>query len=324
MKNIIEVKIMEESDSDLWDEFVENSENGTIFHLQRFLKYHPKNRFKNYDLMFRMDNELIGVIPGTEKDDSGRTFISHPGASFGSVVIKNNTPVKQISSIIKAMVIHLKENEFTKAVINQAPLPYMNKFYEDIDFSYYSNGFRSIKKEISSIIFLDFKNKDDIINSLKPSTKRSVKKALKYKVYNKETKKIEAFYNILEENLSSVHNVKPTHSLAELKKLLKLFPERIKLFGTFYRNKLIGGVVVFLCNKDTALIFYNVIDRKYQHYRPANSQIYHTMEWLWEKQYKYLDLGISSINMRLNLGLINFKVGFGSYNFVRNQYLLFL
>ncbi|MFC1562822.1 GNAT family N-acetyltransferase [candidate division KSB1 bacterium] len=313
---------MKKEDTQKWDEFVEYSENGTIFHLQKFLKYHPKNRFKDYHLMFIMNNKLVAVIPGTEKENNGKTFISHPGASFSGIAIKNDISINQIGFIIKSLINHLKENNFTKIIINQAPLPFMNKLYESIDFSYYSNGFKSVKKEISSIIFLDFKNKGDIINSLKPSTKRSVKKALKFGVFNKETKKVEAFYNILKVNLNSVYHVQPTHSLKELKSLLKSFPERIKLFGTFLENKLVGGVVVFLCNKNSALIFYNAIDRKYQHYRPANSQIYHTMEWLWEKNYKYLDLGISSVNMKPNPGLIKFKLGFGSHHFVRNQYLL--
>ncbi len=322
MKHNIEVKLLKDEELVQWDKFVEDSENGTIFHLQKFLRYHPKNRFKNYNLMFRMNNKIIGVLPGTENEKNGRTFISHPGASFSGIVIKNKMSIKQIFALIKSLINHLKENNFSKVIINQAPLPFMNKLYENIDFSYYSNGFKIIKKEISSIIFLDYKSKEDLLNSLKPPTKRSVKKAIKYGVINKETKKVEAFYKILKENLNSVYKVEPTHSLSELKKLLKLFPERIKLFGTFFKDKLVGGVVVFLCNKTTALIFYNAIDRKYQHYRPSNSQIYHTIEWLSERNYKYLDLGISSVSMKPNLGLIKFKLGFGSHHFVRNQYLL--
>ncbi len=51
MKYNIEVKLMKDENIDEWDEFVENSETGTIFHLQRFLRYHPKNRFTDYNIM---------------------------------------------------------------------------------------------------------------------------------------------------------------------------------------------------------------------------------------------------------------------------------
>ena len=50
----------------------------------------------------------------------------------------------------------------------------------------------------------------------------------------------------MEKNLSIRHNVKPTHTLKELLLLKKLFPERIILFGAFYKQKMIAGVVTFV------------------------------------------------------------------------------
>ena len=38
-------------DENLWDNFVLNSNNGTLFHLRSFLNYHPKGRFKDYSLI---------------------------------------------------------------------------------------------------------------------------------------------------------------------------------------------------------------------------------------------------------------------------------
>ena len=99
-----------------------------------------------------------------------------------------------------------------------------------------------------------------------------------------------------------------------------MFPDRIKLFGTFFEDMLIGGVVVFLCNKKNALIFYNIVDEKYQNLRASNFQIYYVMKWLWERKFEYMDFGISSINMQLNMGLFKFKSGFGSQSFVRKQF----
>jgi len=324
MKYNIEVKLMKDENIDEWDEFVENSENGTIFHLQRFLRYHPKNRFKDYNIMFYRNSELIGVIPGTEKYERGRIFISHPGASFGSIILKKNTSIRKINSIIQSLISHLKENNFDRVIINQAPLPYMNRFYENIDFLYCSNGFNIKKKELSSIIFMNYTNKDDFLKSLIRSTRGSYRKSLKFGLITNESnnaKNIETFYHILK-SVKLKYEIKPAHSLFELKKLLKIFPNKIKFFGTFYNNKLIGGVTIFLCNKKIALVFYNVFDRKYQHLKPANYQICYVMEWLWKRGYKYLDFGISTINMQPNFGLIKFKMGFGSHNFVRNQYLL--
>ena len=35
-----------------WDDFVERSNNETLFHLRSFLEYHPKNRFNDHSLIF--------------------------------------------------------------------------------------------------------------------------------------------------------------------------------------------------------------------------------------------------------------------------------
>jgi len=320
MKDFIEVKIISDDNFNGWDRFVENSGNGTIFHLQKFLGYHPKERFKSFNLMFEIKDEVVSVIPGIEKDEEGKIFISHPGASFGGFVFKNNIGLKQIDLIIKHFIDYLKENNFKKVMINQAPLPYMGQLYECIDFLYYSNGFKVVKEELSSVVHLDFVNEQDILESLKETTRRGVKKAMKYGIYIKETSKIDNFYSILKKVLKVKHKVNPTHSFTELKELLNTFPDRIKLFGTFLKDKLIGGVVVFLCNKKNALIFYNIIDEEYQNLRPSNFQIYYVMKWLWENKIEYMDLGISSVNMQINIGLFKFKSGFGSQSFVRKQF----
>jgi len=97
----IDVYKMKKSDTGDWDRFVNESENGTIFHLQKFLGYHPKSRFTDCHLMFRYNKQLIGVLPGTEKQiDNKKIFVSHPGASFGGIVFKKNLSMFRQDSVI--------------------------------------------------------------------------------------------------------------------------------------------------------------------------------------------------------------------------------
>ena len=37
-----------DSDQSLWDDFVPNANNGTLFHLRSFLSYHPYDRFVDH------------------------------------------------------------------------------------------------------------------------------------------------------------------------------------------------------------------------------------------------------------------------------------
>ncbi|MFC1558186.1 GNAT family N-acetyltransferase [candidate division KSB1 bacterium] len=318
----IDVKKMKKSDTGEWDRFVNDSENGTIFHLQKFLGYHPKNRFINCHLMFRYNKQLIGVIPGTEKYiDGKKIFVSHPGVSFGGLVFKNDISLFRQDSVIKSMLNYFKKNIFNEVYITCPPLPYMKSLCESINFFFYSNGLRIIRKELSSVIPLSYTSKDDILKSFRRSTRGSYRKAVKSEIYTEESNDVDTFYPILK-TVKDAYKVNPAHSLSELKKLLKLFPDRIKLFGTFHKKKLIGGIVFFLCDSTNALIFYNIIDKKYQLMKPANFQVYKVIEYLWERGYKELDFGISTIDMDPNIGLIRFKMGFGARNYARNYYYI--
>ena len=80
----------------------------------------------------------------------------------------------------------------------------------------------------------------------------------------------EEFYKILERNLSKRHGVSPTHTLKELKKAKKPFPEQLKLFSAKLDNKMIAGVLNFLINERVVLAFYISHDEEYKDYRPLN------------------------------------------------------
>ena len=39
------------NDEAVWDKFVSDSNNGTIFHLRKFLNYHPKDKFVDHSIL---------------------------------------------------------------------------------------------------------------------------------------------------------------------------------------------------------------------------------------------------------------------------------
>jgi len=322
MKNIIKAKIMTKTDVDQWDNFVENSGNGTIFHLQKFLNYHPKGKFKNHNIIFQDGKEIIAVIPGVEEKRKIKSFISHPGASFGGFVFRNGISIKKIENIISIFLEYIKKNDFRSVFITMASLPYQDKFGEEIDFLLNLNGFRIKKKELTSGLFLDFVSEEEILKSFKDSTVRGIKKSLRNNVNFRQSDDIRIFYNILSENLRKFHKTEPTHSYDELKRLMSEFSDRVLLFGAYHKEKMIGGIILFLCRKDIALIFYIASDRKYQDLRAENTIIYEVIKWLYERKYKYLDFGTLSIDMKINYGIYQFRRGFGTVNFAKNQYYL--
>ena len=49
-------------DEPMWDNFVPNSNNGTIFHLRSFLNYHPNNRFTDHSLIIEKKGKAGPLI----------------------------------------------------------------------------------------------------------------------------------------------------------------------------------------------------------------------------------------------------------------------
>jgi len=58
-----------------WEEFVTAANNGTVFHRQQFLDYHPKGRFENHHLVINDGNRIVAVIPALIKDEQGNPVV---------------------------------------------------------------------------------------------------------------------------------------------------------------------------------------------------------------------------------------------------------
>jgi lipid II:glycine glycyltransferase (peptidoglycan interpeptide bridge formation enzyme) len=116
------------------------------------------------------------------------------------------------------------------------------------------------------------------------------------------------------------HNVSPTHTLSELLKLKTLFPDKIILFGAYRKEKLLGGMIIFVTNPKVILAFYISHDNSFQSYRPVNLLFYEVIKWGRNRGFKFLDLGTFTLNMEPNWGLGRFKENFNARGFLRDTY----
>ena len=70
-----------------WDDFVEVSDNGTMFNKRSFLSYHDKSKFKDASFFARKNGKLFSVFTAAIIERDGKKILaSHPGASYGSFV----------------------------------------------------------------------------------------------------------------------------------------------------------------------------------------------------------------------------------------------
>ena len=71
----------------IWDNFINSSNNGTLFHYRAFLNYHENVKFNDHSLFFYKNNKLIALLPAAIKNN---VFHSHPGISFGGFIYQKD------------------------------------------------------------------------------------------------------------------------------------------------------------------------------------------------------------------------------------------
>jgi hypothetical protein len=301
-----------------WDRFVIQSNNGTIFHLQKFLDYHPKGRFNWHHLVFLDKKEIVGVLPGAAM---GSTFESPIGASYGSLVT-NVLEFSKALDLVDAFSDYCRDHSFERALLTPPPFIYQKVISQNLDYAFAYRGFSYDKHYISHSIPL---NNPDFLSTFQSTARRYIHKYLREKTLSVEINNdYESFYPILVNNKAR-HGVKPTHTLEELFRLKKLLPEDLVLFLVYKGSKPIAGSLMFSCNKQVALCFYNMLLYDYEEYNPIHIVMYEVTKWAIEKGFSWIDIGVSQDTkaenpMTPSMNLIRFKEKFNSHGILRSTF----
>ena len=301
-----------------WDKFVDHGNNGTIFHLRSFLNYHPKNRFVDHSLMIKKKGKLFSVFPAAEIITNNKLFlVSHPGTTVGSFVVTKSLSIADAMQLTESLVCYAEENGFYGIRVTLPPNLYQNRFSNYMDFSFFKHGFEYLKREVTSILFLE-DSLEKTLEQFRPSHKRGVNKALQHGVQIKMSEDFDSFYKILKNNLNIRHGVSPTHTLRELKRLSDLFPKKINLFAAYLDGIMIAGVVNFQINDDVVLAFYISHSEKYSEYRSLNLLFATIFDWAIKSKVRIYDFGIFTVDGVPNMGLGRFKENFGASGIFRD------
>ncbi len=313
----IEVIPYQERWKDRWDSFVRNSNNGTLFHLQKFLAYHNRS-FPWHHLIFLKKGEIQAVLPAARM---GSILESPIGASYGSFV----TPDLSFDSaveLVDAFSDYCRDAGVERALLTAPPFIYQMVLSQNLDYALAYRGFEFDKHYISHAISLTGR---DFFKTFQSTARRYVRKYLREREVTIEiSDDLDAFYPILVENKRR-HDVTPTHSLDELRKLKKLLPDQLVLFLVRRGKKPIAGSLVFICNPRVALCFYNMLLYEFEHLNPINAVMYEVVTWASQHHFSWVDIGVSQDTKAVNqmtpaMSLIRFKEKFGARGILRSTF----
>lgn len=295
-----------------WDEFVENSKNGTFLIKKDYMEYH-KDRFSDDSYIIVDEKDKIqALIPGTIKDD---IFYTHRGLTYGGFILNKESKIKDIKEYFNLLNEELKNIGIKKVIYKLIPYIYHSYPSQEDEYILYTLDAKNIFTGISSTIDLQKEFK------FSKSRKSSISKSKRFGFTIDKDIYYEEFWNILEENLEKNHNSKPVHSLKEILYLKSLFKEKIELYSI--KNQefgIIAGVVLYI-DKDVVHVQYISANEKGK----ETSALDFLFSYLIKEKFKdkkYFDFGTSveGDGKYLNEGLIFQKEGFGARGIVYKHF----
>ncbi|PWU13155.1 MAG: GNAT family N-acetyltransferase [Bdellovibrio sp.] len=293
------------AEKDQWNEVIASSP-ATHFHFHRsYMDYHS-DRFLDHSLLFFENGKLLGVLPANEERDTAKVW-SHQGLTYGGCVWKSDVTQSKIIAFWELMATYYRQQGFQKLIYKALPFIYHQRVAQDDLYAIFHFGGQILKIEPNTVI--------DFLTPVKPShsKKYGANVGRKAGLQIEFSNQLDRFFEILTQRLEEKYEVRPTHSLSELQLLHSLFPENIKLLGSFYDGEMIAAALLFDSGR--------VLHTQYLATTPEARKLRALDQLIIDgifpqmKDRRYLSFGISTEDggRYLNSGLIQQKEEFGGH-----------
>jgi hypothetical protein len=309
-----------------WDAFIGRSMNGTAFHSQQFLRYHPEGRFNFQHLLFFEGHRLVAVLPGGLREH-GRVFESPLGASYGSFVTEDISAQTALD-IVAAFERYIRAQGIEEVYLTSAPVIYQPLLTQNLEFALLYRGYAYQRHYISHAI--DLRHAGVPFDRFQSVARKHIRRVTRENpsVWIEESQPeslremLVEFYPILLENKAKYHAT-PTHTLEDLFRLHELLPDFMKLFLVRVGEEPVAGSLLFLANDRVALIFYHMLRYQFDHLKPIYLLMDQVTRWAKQEGYHFVDIGVSQDTSDENpmtpaLSLIHFKEKFDSRGVLRS------
>jgi hypothetical protein len=291
------------ADASAWDAFVRGSKNGTFLFERAYMDYHA-DRFVDASLMVRTARgEIAALLPAHRHGD---TLASHDGLTFGGLVVDARMTTPEMLSVFAAVLAHAESQGVRRLTYKCVPHIYHTVPAEEDRYALFRAGATLARRDVLSVV--EYRAE----RVLQERRVRSRRRAERAGVHVGRTEDLAQFWAILEENLQRRYGVAPVHSLGEMRLLAGRFPHAVELHGAFRDDVLLAGVLVYVsahvCHVQYPGVSHDgmavgALDLLQEHLIAA-----------FRERVRYFDFGSSTeaAGTRLNVGLVDFKEGFGA------------
>lgn len=313
-----------------WDAFVDASVNGTIFHRRRFLAYHSPERFDDRSLLLYDGGSLRAVFPAAaQQKGDARVLRSHPGASYGGLVVARPPGVREAFDLVDALLAHARAECFDRLEFRTAPRIFSGALCDELELAWLHRGVHVAAHELSTFYDLRQLDRDPddeaITRTFSAPCRRACRSAQRAGIQARpcdSDDELAEYHSMLGRNLDK-HRATPTHSLAELVDLKRRFPEDVQLVGAFDGGQMVGGIVALFANRYAAHCFYFASRAEAQAKRPLNLAVLALIRMCAQRGLRFVNFGISTEDSGqvVNWGLFRFKESFGGGGVMRHYWV---
>ena len=290
----------------IWNEFINNSNQGTFLHSRRYLNYH-KDKFIDKSLLVEENNKIIAIFPSAICNSNSKLIVSHPGITYGGLIFKKNIGCENVEKIISLILDFYFDSGFNEVIYKAIPFIYHEiPSQEDI---YFLNRIGAINYRTDLSCSIDLTKKI----SLSKQRSRSLRNANRFSLrLDNNQEDLENCWKILETNLKEKHNTKPVHNICEMKKLLELFPNNISCVSTKLNTNILASIILYK-TKTVWHLQYISSSEEGKKTNALDFLINKLIEDSAIDKIRWFDFGISTKceGKYLNHNLYNFKNGFG-------------
>jgi len=305
------VKPYQSADAAIWNDFVTRSKNGTFLFDRGFMDYHA-DRFEDMSLMVFDGAKLVALFPLHKK---GNVAQSHWGLTYGGLVCDRKFKLKQVLFALKAVLGFLSDTGIEALQVKTIPAIYNQYPSDELLYALFVSDARLFRRDSLSVI--DLRKPFSISKTRRESIRRGEKNGLEIR----EDGDLALFWDeILIPNLANKHQVKPVHSLDEIRLLQERFPENIRHFNVYKKDKIVAGTTVFVT--DTVAHPQYISGNQDKNELGSLDFLYHFLISDVFRDKPFFDFGISNEEggKKLNEGLVFWKESFGASTITQDFY----
>jgi hypothetical protein len=213
---------------------------GTLLHTRRYLSYHG-DRFADRSLLLYDDRDrLAGVLPAAQDPDDAAVVVSHPGVTYGGLVHDGALTGGPAVDALAAVAAQLAATGARTLRYKAVPVVYHQRPAGDDRYALWAAGAVLARCDLSCAVDLGQPGRRGSRRAR--GLKRAVREGVELR-HGVET--AAAFWPVLEAVLGARHDVRPVHSVDEIRELHSRFPEQIRFVAAVLDGEVVGGTVLF-------------------------------------------------------------------------------